>query len=185
VPLGRLDDLAHAVYVRGEGGDDDPAISSLEDPVEGLGHHALARHVALPLGVGRVAEVGEHALVSQRCVAREVHRLSLDGGEVYLVIAREDDQTGVGAERQGDRIGDGVVDVYQLDDEAADVYGVARLGLPEVGVFDAELGQLGTHRAQGEPGPVDGDVELAQKVREGADVVLVPCVRTTPRSSLR
>ena len=37
----------------------------------------LGGHVAGPLGVGRVAEVGEHALLAQLGQSPEVHRLAL------------------------------------------------------------------------------------------------------------
>jgi hypothetical protein len=58
VHLGGLDDLLDPVDVRGEGGDYYPAFGLLEDLVEGVADHALGGHVAGPLAVRRVAEVG-------------------------------------------------------------------------------------------------------------------------------
>src|SRR5215207_1984450 len=61
-----LHHLLNAVDVRGEGGDDDPTLRLFEDLVEGVADDALGGYVAGPLAVGRVAEIGEHALFPQR-----------------------------------------------------------------------------------------------------------------------
>src|SRR4028118_1234783 len=109
VLFGGLDDLADAVDVGGEGGHDDPARRPLENLLEGLLHHPLGRHVARPLGVGRVAEVREHALVAELGEAPEGHRLALDRREIRLVVAGEDDHPRRGAYGDGHRVRDGVV----------------------------------------------------------------------------
>src|SRR5919199_341942 len=145
VLFGRLDDLAYAVDVRGEGGDDDAPRGRLEDLVEGLPDDPFGRHVAGPLGVGGVAEVGENALLSQRSVTGQVHRRAFDGGQVDLVVPGEDDYPRVGAKRHGDRVRYGVVDVYELEAEAAERGRTPGLHLPEIGPPDAELGELGAH----------------------------------------
>jgi hypothetical protein len=67
-----------------------------------------------------------------------------------------------------------VIDVYELHSETGDLYPAASLYLPQIRVFYSKLGELGTHEAERELRPVDGKpLELAQKVRQGAHVVLV------------
>ncbi len=173
VPLGRLDDLAHAVDVAREGGDDDAPLRLLEDALEGRLDGLLARDVAGPLGVGRVAEESEDALVPQSRQAREIHRLALDGRQVDLVVAAEYYEPRVGAKRDRDRVRDGVVDVDKLQAEAAEPLLVACLNLPEVAPFYPELLELAPDEPQGELRAVHRNVELPQDVRQGADVVLV------------
>ena len=101
-----------------------------------------------PLRVGGVTEVREHPFPAKLRETGQVHRLAFDRSQVYLVVAGEDDQAGVGADRDGYRAGDGVVDVDELQPETTQVLGVSGLYLSKVALFDAELLQLGCARAR-------------------------------------
>ena len=65
VQVGDRDRLLDAVDVRGEAGHDDAALGLGEDLVEGLADGALRGGRARGLGVGRVAEQREHALLAE------------------------------------------------------------------------------------------------------------------------
>src|SRR5215217_6273461 len=171
--LGSFHDLADAVDVRSERGNDDSALRPLEYLVEGVADDPLGGHVAGPLGVGRVAEVREHTFLAQLGEAAEVHRRALYRRQVDLVVAGEQDQTGVSTDSYGDGAGYRVVDLYKFQAEATEVLLIARLDLAQVALLDSELLQLAAHEPEGELGRVDRYVELAQQVRQRPDVVLV------------
>jgi hypothetical protein len=59
------------------------------------------------------------------------------------------------------------------------------MDLPKVRILYAELLQLALHQPEGEPCPVDGDVELPKHVRESSHVVLVAVGEAYPADLVR
>ena len=66
-----------------------------------------------------------------------------------------------------------MVDVYELEPEAAQVLGVSGLDLAQVALLYPELLELAPHEPEREPRAVHRHVELAQDVGQGPHVVLV------------
>src|SRR5215212_1367920 len=173
VPLRRLDHLADAMDVGGEGRDDDPAPRLVEDVLEGRLYGLLGGHVARSLGVGRVAKVGEYPLLAKLGQPTQVYRLALDGRQVDLKVARKQDQAGVGTDCYGHGVGDRVVDVDKLEAIATQVLPVASLYLAQVALLDPELLQLAAYEPERELGCVDRNIELAQQIRQRPHMVLM------------
>src|SRR5918994_423290 len=98
-----------------------------------------------PLGVRRVAEVGEHAFLSELGDAPQVHRRSLDGGKVDLVVSGEHDNTRIGADGYRDGAGYGVVYLDKLQAEPTQILSIAGSYLAQVSPLDPEFLQLAAH----------------------------------------
>ena len=174
---GGIGDLLHAVHVAGEAGDDDAAALVLvEQVVEHRADALLAAAVAVAVGVGGVAHEEAHALVvGDGAHAGEVGEPPVDRGEVELPVARVHQHALRRVERGGEAVGHRVGDRDELHVEGPDLAALAVDDRDQVGVaeqprlLDAVPGQ-----AQGERRAVDRERQLAQQVREPADVVLVP-----------
>ena len=163
-----------AVHVAGEHGDDDPTVRPLEQLVEG-GCHFLFRHgVARALGVGGIAQQGQHALLPQLGQAAQVDGRAVHGGVVHLEIAGVDDGAHRGFDRQGACPRDGVVHVDELHGEAARMDHVA-FGdhVQRSNVLQPVLLQLVLAQRQRQFRAVDRGGQVAQHVGHRADVVLV------------
>ena len=122
---GDVDNLLYALDVRGEGGDDDALLAALENLVELLGDLALALGVARALHVRGVGEEGEHALPAELAEARDVHHLALYGRDVYLEVAGVYHDADRRPNGEGHGVRYGVVDVDELNLEAAELEAVA------------------------------------------------------------
>ena len=159
---GRVGDLLDAVDVAGEAGRDDaPAPLLGEQRPQDRSHRALARGVAVLLGVGGVGQEQADALRRRDGAhAGQVGAAIVDRGEVQLEVPGVEDHALRGVDRDGEGMGHRVRDGDELDVEGADVPPVAvgdhdQLGLPEEpGFLDAVAGQ-----AQRERGAVDRERE--------------------------
>ena len=108
VQVGDGDRLLDAVDVRGEAGDDHAALGLGEDPVEGVADGALRGGRARSLGVGRVAEQREDALLAEPGEGVHVGDAAVDRRVVEAVVAGEHHRAEVGAEHDRERVGDAV-----------------------------------------------------------------------------
>ena len=115
----RIQHLLHPVHVAGEAGDDDATRGLGDDALEHRADVALERGESGDVGVGRVgheqvdtlfAEPRERAQVGDAVVEREL---------VHLEVAGVQHQAGGGADRDGERVGNGVVDGDELEVERA------------------------------------------------------------------
>ena len=146
-----------------------------DDVGDDLADIALGRDEPAHLGVGRVGEQQVDALVAEPGEAVEVGDPPVQRGLVHLEVAGVQDGLLPGADRDRQRVGDGVVDREELQPPRPDVGQLALAHLPQVGVVHAVLVELRGDQREGEPRSVDRDVgPLAQQVRQRADVVLVP-----------
>ena len=104
--------------------------------------------------------------------AAQVGRAAVDRGQVHLEVAGVHDRARGGA--QGDRhaVGDRVRHGVELEVERAQGGPLAGRHLDQRRV-ELVLLELGREHGQRQPGPVDGHVEVAQEVGQGAHVVLV------------
>ena len=169
-----VDDLLDSVDVGGEGGDDDALLTATEQCVKGRPHAALALSEAGALHVGGVAQHGQHALVAQLAQAGQVGHAPLDGGGVDLEVAGVEAHPDGGADGEGHRVGDGVVDVDELHAEPARLDRLPRLAGDELHlVAQPVLVQLQLNEAGRHPGGVDGGVHVPHEVGDGPDVILM------------
>ena len=131
-----------------------------------------ARH----LGVGGVREEEVDALFAQARETAQVGDPLVERELVHLEVAGVQDHAGPGADRDGEAVGDGVVDRQELEVERAVRRGVAVAFLDLAGHgADPVLLELLDDQGQRQPGGDHRDVRaLAQEVRHAADVVLVP-----------
>ena len=110
-----VDRLLQARDVGGKGGHEDAPGRLCEQRSQSLPHPALAWGRALLLGVGRVAEQQQHAVVAKAGQPGQVGRRALHRRLIDLEVAGVDDDPLGGVQRQRARVGDGVGDVDPLD----------------------------------------------------------------------
>ena len=169
-----VEDLLDAVHVTGEAGHDHALRRGAEHLVDRRGQLLLRCREAGYLGVRRVGEEEVHALLGQPRERPQVGDATVQRELVHLEVTGVQHQAGGGADRDSQAVRDRVVDRDELAVERAQ-----RLPLPLADLDglrgDPVLLELGRDEGQREPGPDQGDVRpLAQQVRHGADVVLVP-----------
>src|SRR3954447_21481924 len=173
VRLGRVEHLLDTVHVRREAGDDDAPLGLTEDVVEHRPDLALGRDEAGNLGVGGVAHQQVDALRAEPRPSAEVGDASVERQLVHLEVARVQHDAGGGADRDAERVGDGVVDGEELAAERPQLLGATLADLEGVR-RDPVLLQLALDQRQCEAGPDERHVGLlAQQIRDTADVVLV------------
>ena len=171
---GGVEHLLDARDERRERRDDDAAFGGSHDLAERLADDLLGRRVAGPLGVGGVGQRQQTPSSPSSGEAREVRRAGPSTGvwsslksPVWTTVP-----TGV---RIAMPIASGMLwrDPERLDVERADVDGVARVSSARTGSCGAVLLELHADEAVRERRCVDGHVDLAEDVRQRADVVLV------------
>ena len=170
-----VDDLLQAVNIRGKGRDDNALVAVFKKLVEAVPYPAFRRGIARTLHVCGVGQQSQNALVSELAEPRQVDHAALNGGDVDLEVAGLDDGADRGFDRQRHRVGDAVVDVDELDLEAAELEPVARFFGEDLRVIQqVVLLQLQLNDGCGQRCGVDGNVQLTQHVRDSADVILMP-----------
>ena len=169
--------LLHPVDVRGEGGDEHTAFPLRDQVAEDLADRPLGLGHAGPLGIRRVAQEEVDAAVSELGELAEVGAEAVHWCVVDLVVAGHHDQAARGGQRDRDRVRDRVRHADELGFVRADP-GRALLGLDldQLGApQEPVLVELRLHEPEREARRPDlGNLDLAQEVRERADVVLVP-----------
>ena len=172
---GQVDDLLDAVDVGRKGGDDDPLVPRLgEQVVDAGGHLLLGGGEAGALGVGGVAQQGQHPPLAVLGQGGQVGGAAGQGGVVDLEVAGLDHHAGGAVDGKAHRVGDGVVDVDGLHGEAPQMDLLPGHDLHKAGAArQVELLQLVADQAQRQLGAVDRQVQLLQQVGDAADVVLV------------
>ena len=181
-----VDGLLHAVDVRGEGRDEDPALPEREDLPEGLADDSLRRREAGTLRVRRVAEHEVDAKVPDLREAADVRLQTVDRGVVELVVAGVHDPARGRLEHDRDGVRNRVRHADERDAERPDLSGrVVRVHLAKLrGTKQAVLVELRLDEAEREPrGPDLGNRHLAHQVRQRADMILV-AVREDDRPDL-
>jgi hypothetical protein len=170
-----VDRLLHAVDVGGEAGDEDAAAALRDDLPEGLADEPLRAGDARPFRVRRVrqqqidpavAELGERAHVGLEAV---------HGRVVELPVGGDQDPARGRFEHDGDRVRDRVRHADELGLERPDAGPLPGVGFLQLGRSQQTvLVELGLDQAERQPRrPHLRDPDLAQEVRQGADVVLV------------
>ena len=127
-----VDDQLDTADVGRKGRDDDTLLHSRSKQLlKAVGDLLLRLGIAGAFGVGAFGKQCQNPLITQRSKAVQVGHLALDRCIVDLEVARMDKCTGGSMQCDRDRIGDGVVDVDQLDVKAAELEGVARVLLDQ------------------------------------------------------
>ena len=172
------------MHVGGEHGHDHPALGLLEHVDEGLADLGLAHGVTLAGDIGGFAQEAHHAVVAQHGKAGQVRNLAVDGGEVHLKVAAENDR----ARRAGDGNGhgpcDGMVHVDKFDMEATQIQFVPGLDDVERNPGDAVLLELEIHQRQRQLGAVQGHGHLTEHVGGGADMVFMAVGQKHPADAI-
>ena len=147
-----------------------------EDLLDRGGELALGGREARHLGVRGVGEEEVDPLLAQPREAAQVGDPTVERELVHLEVTGVQDHAGARADRDGEAVGDGVVDGQELEVEGAERAGVAVALLDLVGHgTDPVLLELLDDQGQRQSGGDHRDVcALAQQVRHAADVVLVP-----------
>src|SRR5690606_21562296 len=113
-----------------------------------------------------------HALLTQLGESRQVGGLAVDRRRVELEVARVEDDPLGGVEGHCSGVRDGMTDPNQTELERPVLAPLPHRHWMELRsephLLDAPSGEL-----QGEPGPVDRDVDVPQEIGEGSHVVLV------------
>jgi hypothetical protein len=185
---GGVDDLLHAVDVRGEARDDDPSPGPREDLLELRSDDRLGGREAIAVGVRRVPAQEQHALGPELREPRDVGRLAIHGRLVELVVAGEHHGSELACERDRARVGDRVRHVDQLRAEGPQLERLARLDIDQDGVAQLVLVELRTRHRHRQGPAIDrrhrDRRELAQDPGQRPEVVLVP-VRDDDRLDVR
>ena len=172
---GEVDDLLDAVDVRRKGGDDDALVLRPgKEIADAGGHLLLGGGKAGLLGVGRVAQQGQNALLAVIGQGGKVGGAAGQRGIIDLEVAGLDDGARRAVDGEGHGVRDGVVHMDRLHRKAAQLDLLSGGDLHELGLArKAEFLQLVADEAAGQAGAVDGQVELLQQVGDAADVILV------------
>ncbi|OEI67240.1 hypothetical protein Cus16_3142 [Curtobacterium sp. ER1/6] len=169
-----VEDLLHAVHVRREARDDDLLAGARDDVLEDRSDVALRGGEARHVGVGRVRQEQVDALLAEPREGTEIGDAVVERELVHLEVARVQDPTGGGRDRDGEGVRDGVVHGDELEVERAELLGLVLLHDERVGL-DPVLLELRLDECERQGGADQGDVALElEQVRHGADVVLVP-----------
>ena len=162
--------------VRRERRDQDSASPQREQRAERLTYETLRPGRAGPLGVRRVTEQEVDSAVPYLRELAHVGLEPVDRRVVELPVARVHDPAGSGLDHERDRVGDRVRHPHQLDAERAELErGRLGVSLDELcRLRKAVLVELRLDQAERETRRDDGlDLDLAQEVREAANVILV------------
>jgi len=171
---GGVEHLLDAVHVGGEGCHHDLPGGLREHRVEHGADVPLVGGEPGDLGVGRVHHEQVHALLTEAREGPEVGDAAVEGELVHLEVAGVEDVAGVGADHDREPVRDRVVDGDELALERPELLDLLLPHREGVG-GDAVLLELRLHERERQLGPHDRDVgALAEQVRDGADVVLVP-----------
>ncbi len=169
-----IDHLLDARHVGGERRDDDAAFGTREDVGERLADDALGERVAGPLGVGRVGEHQQDALVADPRDRREVGGIAVDRRLVELEVAGMEDDSERRADRQRAGPRQRVVDVDELRLDRAERDAVAGLDFARLPIARLVFLELRADQRQRERRSDDRNLrKLAQQIRDPADVVFV------------
>ncbi len=168
-----VEHLLHAVDVRGEGGDDDAPLSVAEEVLEHGPDVLLQCREAGDLGVRRVRHEQVHTLLAEAGEGTEVRDPTVERELVHLEVAGVEDVAGTGADEDGKRVGDRMVDGDELEVEGTELVEVT--SRDDAGDrLDPVLLELGLDERDRQLRAEDRDVGLAlEQVGDGADVVFV------------
>jgi hypothetical protein len=146
---GGVDDLLHAVDVAREARDDDATRRLRDHLVEHRADVALERREAGHVGVGRVDEEEVDAVLAEARERAQVGEAPVEGQLVHLEVAGGEHRPGIRVDRDGERIGDRVVDRDELEVERTDllllpsstvsVYALMRCSLSFASTSESEL----------------------------------------------
>ena len=146
----------------------------VEDALEDRRDALLRGRETGDLGVGGVGQEEVDPLLPQPGERAQVGDPPVQRQLVHLEVAGVQHEAGTGADRHGQRVGDGVVDGHELEVERSERDPVALADLVVDGLLEPVLAQLAAEQGQGQLRADERDVAaLAQEVRRRADVVLV------------
>ena len=166
--------LLDAVDVAGEARD--------HNELPGVAHDLREHGPDGPLGGDDTEVLGVRGIAQEQVDAAgpllgeglEVGRPVVKRRLIELEVARVQNRAELRVDGHGHAVGDGVGHAEEPHRERPHLLARPRLDHVEFGaVADLVLLELPLQEGEGEPGPVDGDLELAKQVRDRADVVLV------------
>jgi hypothetical protein len=172
--LGEIEHQLDAVDGGTETGDHNAALRTVENLLHAGADGALALGIPGPVGIGGIGEQQLDATLAVVGERVQVEKFIVGGRGIHLEIAGVNNHAKGGGDRHGDSADDGVGDVQKLHLEWADFHYLFGLDGDQPGLLlEFVFFEPAFHQGQGERRSVDGDVYVAQKIRNGPDVVLM------------
>ncbi|MBG9887153.1 hypothetical protein ABE10_11550, partial [Bacillus toyonensis] len=147
--VGGVDDLLDAMHVAGEARHDNAARRLADHLVEHGTDRALERREPGDVGVRGVDEEQVDPLLAETGEGTEIGQTPVERELVHLEVARRQHESGLRPDRDGQSVGDGMVDRHELEVERADLLALP-LGDRQGEGLDAMLLELRLHQREGQ-----------------------------------
>ena len=172
--LRQVEHQLDAVNGRAEARHHDAPLAAIEDLLHARPHRALALGVAVAVAVGRIGKQQQHAALAVVGQRMQVEQFVVGGGGIHLEIAGVDDDAEGRSDGESDGADNRVGDVDELDLERADFDDLLGRDLDQDGIaLQVVLFQPPLDQRQREGRAIDRNVDIAEEIRDGADVVFV------------
>ena len=152
-----------------------------ENALKRASDSALRGGISRSFCVGRLAKKKLNATLSYLSYSREIHHKTVYGGNVKLKVARMEDHTDGGFDRDSARVGYRVVYVDEFCLKNSEIDNISRLYRVEIRlVARVYFIKLSLYDAEREPRSVDWNVYLSENIRNAAYMILVTvCYKNT------
>ena len=170
----KLQNLLNSVHVGGKGGDDDSAVGVFHKQLaQRGGDNHLAHRVTRPFHVGGLGKQKQNSLVAYFRKAVEIHRLAAYRSVVYFEVARMEDCADGRSQRDCHAARHRVAHVDEFRRKIFGAHCLPVADFAQITLYSA-LRQLVGQKPQRQLRAVNGSVDLTQKIRHRAYMVLVP-----------
>ncbi len=151
----------------------DPARGIADDVSNRVAQGTLGGHEPGTFGVGGVRQEQPDSLATQSRQGRQVGRTVVDRSRIELEITGMKHDSFRGVESDCTGVGNRVSHIDEGELEGLDLHWPAGLDRPQVG-FDPQLVDAAPCHVEGQPGSVDRNVEVGQKIGKSPDVIFMP-----------
>ena len=165
--------LLDAIDVAGKGCDNDAPFRHVEIVFKRLADLFFALRMPRAFNIRAVAHQREHAARAIVRKADDIDGFAVDRRKVHLEVARVNHGADGRVDRERDSSRNGVSCLDELHLEAAEFDRIAGLHDREFLIGNARFLQFVLDERNRKRGSVDGHVELLERIRQRADVVLV------------
>ena len=171
---GCVDDLLDAVNVGCKGSHNDPFRTAVEKFFKSVSDFPLGIGMSCLFHIGRVGKKSKYSLLSQFSKTGKVDHFTVNGRYIDLEISCMDHNTDRCGDRQSYCVGNAVIDMDQFDIKTAKMDMIPCLFCEDLRVLQKiPLFQFQFDDGVGQSSAVNRDIDLADDIRDGADMVLV------------